>query len=244
MSEQTAVPTEGGPGENLPAQRVRAEAPPGFLDRLLATPEWRSTPGKVGFVWCLFNLVLFAGLFFAGDHGAVGPLIEIGLWIPISLVVAQLLTRPLGSATYLAAALVLSLLEEAIAYSTGGGLHGAATSLPQDWVRSVPTFVGLAAGILLADRWVGLRPSESFVTAAAVGVVIELGLGTGFNPIALVALTGAVAWVYGTITALPSPRATTPKAGWVRASVAILLVTTGTLVGGLVGLELQALLHL
>ena len=224
------------------ADHGAAEKP--LLDRLLATPEWSSTPGKVSFLWCLADFALFAVLSAIGDRGAAGVLIEVGLWVPFTLLLARLLTRPLNSGVYLGAVVVLALAEETIAYSTGGGLHGAATSLAQDWVRSVPTFVGIAVGILLAIRWVGLTAPESFATAALVGIVIEIGLGTGFNPVALVGLSGAVAWIYGTIVALPTRHSNAPKPTWVRWSVTSVLVVVGTLTGGFVGLGLQMALHL
>jgi len=215
-----------------------------LLDRVLVNPEWSSTPGKVSFIWCLANLALFAALWVAGDHGSVGVLIEVGIWVPFTLLLARLLTQPLSIGIYLPVVVALALGEEAIAYSTGGGLHGAATSLVEDWVRSIPTFVGIAIGVLLAVRWVGLTAPESFATAAVVGIVIEIGLGTGFNPVALLGLSGAAAWLYGTIVALPLMHSNAPKPTWVRWSVTVGLVVFWTLIGGFFGLGLQMALHL
>jgi len=217
---------------------------PRLLDRLLVTPEWSSIPGKVCFFWCLLDLALFGALALSGDRGADGVIVEIASWVPISLFVARLLPRSLGVGSYLSVVVALSLSEETIAYSTGGGLHGAATSLPENWVRSVPTFAGLALGLLLAVRSVGLRSPETFTTAAAAGIFLEIGLGSGFNPVALFALSGAVAWVYGTIVALPCDRPAPRKPDLVRVAVTIALVVVGTLGGGALGLALQALFHL
>jgi hypothetical protein len=214
------------------------------LNRLLASPEWSSTPGKVAFLWCLADFAFFVVLWAIGDRGAAGVLIEVGVWVPFTLLLGRLLTRPLSGVTYLGAVVVLALAEETLAYSTGGGLHGAATSLAEDWVRSVPTFVGIAVGILLAIRWVGLSAPESFATAALVGVVIEIGLGTGFNFVALLGLSGAVGWIYGTIVALPTTHSNAPQPVWVRWPVTSVLVAAWTLTGGFVGLGLQAALHL
>jgi len=215
-----------------------------LLDRLLVNPEWSSTPGKVSFLWCLVDFAFFVVLWATGDHGAVGVVIEVGLWLPFTLLLARLFTRPLNSWICLGSVALLALIEETIAYSTGGGLHGAATSLGEDWVRSVPTFVGIAVGILLANRWVGLTAPESFATVAIVGIVIEIGLGTGFNPVALLGLSGAVAWIYGTIVALPTAHSTVPKPTWIRWPVTAGLVVFGTLAGGTAGVGLQVALHL
>jgi hypothetical protein len=215
------------------------------LGRLLLFPEWASGPGMVAFVWCVADLVIFAVLWFSGDRGAGGPLAEIGLWIPISLVIPRLLRRPLNAVQFADAVVLFSLIEEAIAFQTGGGLHGTATSLAEDWVRSVPTFLGLGLGLLASVRLVGLSPPECFAAAAAAGVVIEVGLGAGFNPIALVAVGGAAAWVYGTILALPIARRPRAPAGpWARAGATTGLLAAGAIGGGLVGLALQGVLHL
>ena len=220
------------------------ETLPTRWDRLLVYREWSSTPGRVSLIWCLAGFVFFAALWASGQHSAGGVLAEIGVWLCVSLLVPRLLAAPFRVEKYIGAVLGLSLLEEALAYSTGGGLHGAATSLPEDWVRSVPTFVGLGIGLLVAVRRWGLSPGESFTAAAAAGIAIEVGLGAGFNPIVLVVLGGAVAWVYGTILALPIARQRAPAAPWIRATGTTSLLIVGALVGGFVGLVLQSLLHL
>jgi hypothetical protein len=220
------------------------DASANWWSRLLVYREWYSTPGKVAFLWCVAGLGFFAALLALGQRSADGVLIEIGGWLGVSLLVPRLVAAPYGIGEYVGMVLGLSLLEEAIAYFTGGGLHGTATSLPEDWVRAVPTFVGLGVGLLVAVRTMGLSSGESFLAAAAAGIVIEIGLGAGFNPIALIALGGAVAWVYGTILALPIRHRRAPEELWVRALGTVALLTVGALVGGFVGLGLQGLLHL
>jgi len=216
----------------------------GWFERTLVCPEWTSLPGRISFVYCLVSLAIFAGLWASGDHGAFGVVVELGIWVPLSLLVARFLRQPLGPATYLLAVIFLALVEESIAFYTGGGLHGTATSLPQDWVRAVPTFLGIAVGMMLSVRWLGLTAPESFATAALAGIVIELGLGDGFNPLALIALAGGVAWLYGTILALPLKHATPPSAPWARGLGTVAVVGACALAGGFLGLFLQLALGL
>ena len=214
------------------------------LDRLLSYPEWSSTPGKVSFLWCLLNLGFFVVLWLSGEHGAGGVLVEIAAWVPISLAVPRLVRGPFSAVSYSAIVFLLALVEETLAYSTGGGLHGAATSLGEDWLRAVPTFVGLGVGLFASVRATGLLAPEAFAAAAASGIVIEIGLGTGFNPIAFLALGGAASWVYGTILALPIERNKPPLSAWIRVSVTVALLAVGALVGGLVGIALECVFRL
>lgn len=216
----------------------------GPLRRLLRTPQWSTFPGQLAFVWCLLNLLLFGALIVLGDTGARGVAAEIGLWVPLSLAAARVMPSRLGPLSYLSAVAALALIEETIAYMTGGGLHGTATSLPMDWVRAVPTFEGLGAGLLVASRWSGLSPSEMFSAAAIAGVVIEIGLGSRFNPVVLLALSGAVAWVYGSILALPFEPRSLRGPRWVRYAVTAALMATGAVLGGFLGIGLQSALRL
>ena len=208
------------------------------MGRLLSYPEWRSLPGRVSFVWCLLDLVLFAFLWTVGDRGAAGALVEISAWTLGSLAVPRVLKDPFGPGKYFGTVLLLSLIEESIAYATGGGLHGAATSLPEDWTRAVPVFLGLGVGLYVAVRTTGLTPGESFVSAGVAGLAIEIGLGASFSPIALGAFGGVAMWIYGTIVALPVRRTGAPSAPWVRAGLTTLLLTGGAIAGGIVGLVL------
>jgi hypothetical protein len=215
------------------------------VNQVLAYPEWTSTPAKVALVWCLFDLCLFVALWIGGDRAAGGVLLEVGGWLAISLVVPRVLTGPVSIPKYLGTVTVLALVEETLAYSTGGGLHGSATSLWEDWVRAVPTFFGLGVGLFLCVRTTGLTPGESFMGTAVAGILIEVGLGAGFNPIALLAVGGAAAWVYGTILSLPLTRTPKPPAPlWRKVGALVVFLAAGAFGFGLLGLELQAVLHL
>lgn len=214
------------------------------LKRLLVYREWASKPGRVAFVWMLLGLSTFALLTALGDRGSDGVLVYLAAWAGLSLVVPRVVTRELRAPEYVALSLALAMVEETLAYLVGGGLHGAATSLAEDWVRSVPTFGGLAVALVVSARTLGTRPGETFLGAAAAGVVLEFGVGNVFDPVAWVVLSGAVAWVYGTILALPlrgRPAAARPA---VRITGTVGLLAVGAALGAVLGLAISIGLRL
>jgi hypothetical protein len=167
--------------------------PAWYRVRLRALPAWNEKIGRVFFVACWANIALLALLSLLSPGGPTGVVLYLLFWIGVTLVLPLVLRTPLRPLGYLAAVAVLALIEETAVYYVGGGLQGAATSLPEDWVGSVPTFVGLGAALLLSVRRLGLSSSEVLAAAAASGIFIELGPGAGFSPVAFIAFGGAVA---------------------------------------------------
>ena len=225
----------GAPGGPRPA---RFE-----LGWVLPVATWRTTPGRVAFVAAVLATLVWSILALAGVRGSSGVALYLLAELSLSLAVAHLLAthgrglevRPLGPGTYFVLIAGLALAEETLAYAVGGGLDGHATSLLEDWARSVPVFLGLAAGLAYAQYRYGPTPAELFGVAAVAGVAIEVVLGREFSPVSAVLTASAAAWIYGSILAWPGAFAraqgTSPRPLWATAGVTALGFVLGAVVG-------------
>jgi hypothetical protein len=229
--------TVRGPGTVVPSARSALAS---YLDRLRRFPVWNEILGRILFLAGMFNITLLLLLAVLGDGGTAGIVVYLVFWIGVVLLLPVFLPRPLGTAGYLTAIVMLALLEEAAAYSVGGGLHGAALSLPDDWVRSVPTWVGLGAALRFSALRFGLSPEELIAAAAASGLFIELGPGGGSNPIAFAAFGGAIAWVYASLLVLPTAAAGPPAVPIRRALGTTAALVVGVLAGYVVVTMIEA----
>jgi hypothetical protein len=99
-------------------------------------------------------------------------------------------------------------------------------------------------GFLVSVRKTGLSPNEMFLAAAGAGIAIESGLGAGFSLVALAALSGAVAWVYGSILVLPIKSQVPRRSLTTRVVVAVIPIVLGSVLGGFLGLGIPSAFHL
>jgi hypothetical protein len=168
-------------------------------------------------------------------------------WVPIlglALWGADRNPRRAGPVAFVLAVAALSLVEEALAYAVGGGISGRATSLTDDWVRAVPSFLGLAGGSLAAVRLIGSSRTELFCGGALAGILLEIVLGAGAAPLAFLLFGGPVAWTYGALAGFPWSPAGTRAGPWLRsAALTVIVLCVALFLGVLAGGGLALLFH-
>ncbi len=156
-----------------------------------------SNIGKILFIWGMADFVI---LFLLGvTEGNYGLSFYVVV-IPIIYVYLYLLEpRP-----YLPTILFLVIIEETIVYYIGGGLHGEATSLVEDYVRAIPIFITMAYLWLKYMRKYNYRDYEILVMAGLHGFFFEIILsGIILSPLLLMIFGGTPFVLYGLLVLIP-----------------------------------------
>ena len=171
------------------------------------------TAHRIFTAWLALDIVLWAFIYLSTGRGS-----ETLAYIAVIVVSFSFLYRLMrrshytgGPLVFLLAILFMSLFEEYMAYSVGGGLHGKATSLAEDWIMSVPSFVGLGIGSLLARNILGANREDVYLGGAITGVTVEVLLSFLLSPdhgfmsllASLVAFGGYAGWLYSALSSLP-----------------------------------------
>ncbi|MDE1821500.1 MAG: hypothetical protein KGJ23_12905 [Euryarchaeota archaeon] len=204
----------------------------------LLSRRWAGRLPTLVVVVLLGEMVFWGGLALlrAAPPGVILYLLPWTLCMGLSLHLADGRPRARGAARYLGAVLALSLLEEALAFAVGGGLGGHATSLADDWLRSVPGFFVMGVAVLAAQRRWGSDALDGFWSGAVAGVLIEIVVGRGAQPLAFLTFGGVAAWTYGALAGFPLLPGghPVPRSGVRR------IMTVATAVGALLLAELVA----
>ena len=156
-----------------------------------------STTGKIILVWGLIDYFLLS--IYDVSVGNMGMLVYSA--IVLLSYFGMYIVKP---KRFTSTILFLTLLEETLAYYIGGGLHGLATSIWEDYVKSIPVFVSIA---LLWRRYMykyKANPNEILILVGTQGFFFEIILsGAILNPIYVLALGGTPYIVYGLLVLIP-----------------------------------------
>ncbi len=165
---------------------------------MIRKPDFlNSTIAKLIFAW---GIIDFATLILIDLlSGRFNQPIYIG-----TISVIYFVTYLIEPARYLLTILLLALLEETIVYFLGGGLHGLASSLIKDYIRSIPIFFTMAILWLMYMKSYRYKDSEIFIMAGLQGFFFEIVLsGMILNVIYLLLFGGASFIIYGLLILLP-----------------------------------------
>ena len=119
---------------------------------------------------------------------------------------------------YFLTILFLSVLEETIVYMIGGGIHGTATSIWEDYAKSIPIFMTHATLWKKHMEKYEYSQQEIFIMAGLHGFFFEIILtGIILNPQLLLIFGGTPFLIYGILVIIPKTQQkqqihpTTPK---------------------------------
>lgn len=156
-----------------------------------------STTGKIILVWGLIDYFLLS--IYDVSVGNMGMLVYSA--IVLLSYFGMYIVKP---KRFTSTILFLTLLEETLAYYIGGGLHGLATSIWEDYVKSIPVFVSIA---LLWRRYMykyKANPNEILILVGTQGFFFEIILsGAILKPIYVLVLGGTPYIVYGLLVLIP-----------------------------------------
>ena len=156
-----------------------------------------STTGKIILVWGLIDYFLLS--IYDVSVGNMGMLVYSA--IVLLSYFGMYIVKP---KRFTSTILFLTLLEETLAYYIGGGLHGLATSIWEDYMKSIPVFVSIA---LLWRRYMykyKANPNEILILVGTQGFFFEIILsGAILKPIYVLVLGGTPYIVYGLLVLIP-----------------------------------------
>ena len=125
--------------------------------------------------------------------------LSLTLWTVIAVFAYHL--RP---PNFILSGLLLSLIEETLIYSLGGGLQGEATSLADDLIHAMPVFAAIVIGWYFCLVRYDIQPQQLYFVGGLHGVFLELVLsGLILNPIITFLFGGSTIFIYGSILISP-----------------------------------------
>ncbi len=197
---------------------------------------FREKSCKLIFAWYLFDI--FLSLLIGLTTGEFWVFIYLIIWLAVFLVFYGFRFH-----AFIVTALILSVIEETIAYYVGGGLGGMAKSLLDDYAGSIPVFIGFIIGWYLFLRKYRVSEGKILILSGLHGFIIEVILtGAILNPLATIYLGGSSIFIYGSIILAPKTPSGESEPTALKIAVWFAITFILMVIGGILASTLRSLI--